>query len=148
MKVLLVGSGGREHALAWKLAQSPALNELHAAPGNPGISALGRCHPLRMDDVEGLLALCRERARASWNRSMCAGRGEESFARCRRMRACISSCGIGGADLYGSKPGELFDLLAECGLRIFDLEGDGPYTRDHFEAVFAEPIWNFLATPA
>ena len=62
MKVLLVGSGGREHALAWKLAQSPALNELHAAPGNPGISALGRCHPLRMDDVEGLLALCRERA--------------------------------------------------------------------------------------
>jgi phosphoribosylamine---glycine ligase len=62
VKVLLVGSGGREHALAWKLAQSPALNELHAAPGNPGISALGRCHPLRMDDVEGLLALCRERA--------------------------------------------------------------------------------------
>ena len=62
MKVLLVGSGGREHALAWKLGQSPALNELHAAPGNPGISALGRCHPLRMDDVEGLLALCRERA--------------------------------------------------------------------------------------
>jgi phosphoribosylamine---glycine ligase len=62
VKVLLVGSGGREHALAWKLAQSPALNELHAAPGNPGISALGRCHPLRTDDVEGLLSLCRERA--------------------------------------------------------------------------------------
>jgi phosphoribosylamine---glycine ligase len=62
VKVLLVGSGGREHALAWKLAQSAALNELHAAPGNPGIAALGRCHPLRVDDVEGLLALCREQA--------------------------------------------------------------------------------------
>jgi phosphoribosylamine--glycine ligase len=60
MKVLLLGSGGREHALAWKIAQSPALTELHAAPGNPGIAALGRCHPLRMDDLEGLLGLCRE----------------------------------------------------------------------------------------
>jgi phosphoribosylamine--glycine ligase len=60
--VLLVGSGGREHALAWKLAQSPDLEELHAAPGNPGIDRLGRCHPIRMDDVEGLLGLCREHA--------------------------------------------------------------------------------------
>jgi len=60
VKVLVVGSGGREHALAWKLAQSEALEELHAAPGNPGIAALARCHPIRMDDVEGLLGLCRE----------------------------------------------------------------------------------------
>jgi phosphoribosylamine---glycine ligase len=60
MKVLIVGSGGREHALAWKLAQSDALAELHAAPGNPGIAALARCHPIRMNDVEGLLGLCRE----------------------------------------------------------------------------------------
>jgi phosphoribosylamine--glycine ligase len=57
MKVLIVGSGGREHALAWKLAQSPRLGELHAAPGNPGIAALGNCHPVRADDGEGLLAL-------------------------------------------------------------------------------------------
>jgi phosphoribosylamine--glycine ligase len=60
MKVLVIGSGGREHALAWKLAQSDALAELHAAPGNPGIAALARCHPIRMNDVEGLLGLCRE----------------------------------------------------------------------------------------
>ena len=57
MRVLLVGSGGREHALAWKLAQSPSLTELHAAPGSPGIAQLGECHPIRSEDAEGLLAL-------------------------------------------------------------------------------------------
>jgi phosphoribosylamine--glycine ligase len=57
VKVLLVGSGGREHALAWKLSQAPKLEELHAAPGNPGIAALGRCHPVHAEDGEGLLAL-------------------------------------------------------------------------------------------
>ena len=55
----MVGSGGREHALAWKLAQSPRLGELHAAPGNPGIAELGLCHPVRAGDAEGLLGLCR-----------------------------------------------------------------------------------------
>ncbi len=57
MQVVVVGSGAREHALAWRLAQSPGLTELHAAPGNPGIAALGRCHPVRGDDADGLLSL-------------------------------------------------------------------------------------------
>ena len=57
MQVVVVGSGAREHALAWRLAQSPGLTELHAAPGNPGIAAFGRCHPVRPDDAEGLLSL-------------------------------------------------------------------------------------------
>jgi phosphoribosylamine--glycine ligase len=57
VKVLVVGSGGREHALAWKLSQSPGLTELHAAPGNPGIAALGDCHPVRAEDGEGLVGL-------------------------------------------------------------------------------------------
>jgi phosphoribosylamine--glycine ligase len=57
VKVLVVGSGAREHALAWRLAQSLHLTELHAAPGNPGIATLGRCHPVRAEDAEGLLAL-------------------------------------------------------------------------------------------
>jgi phosphoribosylamine--glycine ligase len=59
VRVLLVGSGGREHALAWRLALSPTLTELHAAPGNPGIAALATCHPVAADDAEGLLALAR-----------------------------------------------------------------------------------------
>jgi phosphoribosylamine--glycine ligase len=58
VRVLVVGSGAREHALAWRLAQSSGLTELHAAPGNPGIATLGACHPVRADDREGLLGLC------------------------------------------------------------------------------------------
>jgi phosphoribosylamine--glycine ligase len=60
VKVLVVGSGGREHALAWKLAQSKDCDELHAAPGNPGIAKLGHCHPVRAEDGEGLLGFCGE----------------------------------------------------------------------------------------
>jgi phosphoribosylamine---glycine ligase len=59
VRVLVVGSGGREHALAWKLAQSPLLTELHAAPGNPGIAGLAECHPIRADDAEAILGLSR-----------------------------------------------------------------------------------------
>jgi phosphoribosylamine---glycine ligase len=59
VKVLVLGSGGREHALAWKLAQSPGLSELHAAPGNPGIAAIGQCHPVRAEDADDVLALAR-----------------------------------------------------------------------------------------
>jgi len=57
MKVLLVGGGGREHSLAWRISQSPQVDALLAAPGNPGIAEFGRCHPVRPDDAEGLLSL-------------------------------------------------------------------------------------------
>jgi phosphoribosylamine--glycine ligase len=62
VRVLLVGSGGREHALAWRLSTSPTLEELHAAPGNPGIATVATCHPVAADDGEGLLGLARSLA--------------------------------------------------------------------------------------
>jgi phosphoribosylamine--glycine ligase len=54
VKVLVVGSGGREHALVGTIARSPLLTELHAAPGNPGIAALAHCHPVRAEDTASL----------------------------------------------------------------------------------------------
>src|SRR5690606_39882730 len=61
MNILLVGSGGREHALAWKIAQSPLVTRLVVAPGNPGMASLGEMRPdLKATDVEGLAALARE----------------------------------------------------------------------------------------
>jgi phosphoribosylamine--glycine ligase len=60
MKVLLVGSGGREHALAWKITQSPLLTRLVCAPGNPGMAALGEVRPVGPTDVPGQVALAQE----------------------------------------------------------------------------------------
>ena len=60
VRALVVGSGGREHALAWALSRSDSLDELHAAPGNPGIAALAHCHPVRADDHAALVSLARE----------------------------------------------------------------------------------------
>ena len=57
MNVLLIGSGGREHALAWKLAQSPLVTELTCAPGNAGIAEVANVVDVKADDVVGLLAL-------------------------------------------------------------------------------------------
>lgn len=55
MKVLLIGSGGREHALAWKLHQSPKVERLYCAPGNGGIGDLAELVPIKVDDLDGLL---------------------------------------------------------------------------------------------
>jgi phosphoribosylamine---glycine ligase len=60
VRVLVVGSGGREHALAWSLSRDAGVAELHAAPGNPGIAALAHCHPVRADDQPALVSLARE----------------------------------------------------------------------------------------
>ncbi len=54
MKILLLGSGGREHALAWKIAQSPLCTKLYVAPGNPGVADLGTRVPLSADDFEAI----------------------------------------------------------------------------------------------
>ena len=61
MKVLLVGSGGREHALAWALSGSPLLTELYCAPGNAGIEAVAECVPISAMDFDGLIAFAKNK---------------------------------------------------------------------------------------
>ena len=60
MKVLVVGSGGREHALCWKLAQSPLLEKLWCAPGNPGIAAVAECVAIQAADIPALVGFARQ----------------------------------------------------------------------------------------
>ena len=61
MNVLIIGSGAREHALAWKLRQSPRLDDLFAAPGNPGTAELGTSLPIMDTDADAIVRACRER---------------------------------------------------------------------------------------
>jgi len=62
MKILVVGSGGREHALAWKIAQSPRASKVFCAPGNAGVAACAACVDLRADDIEGLVTFAESEA--------------------------------------------------------------------------------------
>jgi phosphoribosylamine---glycine ligase len=62
MRGLVVGSGGREHALCWALAASPLVSELLCAPGSDAIGREAACVPLAVDDLDGIVSLCRERA--------------------------------------------------------------------------------------
>src|ERR1700677_1523012 len=62
MNILVIGSGGREHALAWKIAASPLLTRLVCAPGNPGMAALSELRNVGATDVGGQVALAREMA--------------------------------------------------------------------------------------
>ena len=60
MKVLVVGSGGREHAIVYALAKSPKVAEIHAIPGNPGIAKIGVCHAGSVEDLDGILRFVEE----------------------------------------------------------------------------------------
>jgi phosphoribosylamine--glycine ligase len=115
VKVLLVGSGGREHALAWKLAQAPGLRALHAAPGNPGIARLGDCHPVRPEDGESLLALARslgvDLVVIGPEAPLVAGVADEL----RRMGVAVFGPGRAAARIEGSKSFAK-DVLAAAGV--------------------------------
>lgn len=62
MKILVVGSGGREHAIAWKLAQSPKVDKIYCAPGNAGISEVAECVAVKAEDIDGICKLAKEKA--------------------------------------------------------------------------------------
>jgi phosphoribosylamine--glycine ligase len=57
MNILIIGSGGREHALAWKIAQSPLVDTVWSAPGSVALDQIGPCFDVQPDDLEGLQAL-------------------------------------------------------------------------------------------
>ena len=60
MNILVLGSGGREHALCWKIAQSPLLGQLYCAPGNGGIAQIAHCVNFDMDNLAALVQFCHE----------------------------------------------------------------------------------------
>ena len=62
MKILVVGGGGREHAIIWKLAQSPLAEKIYCAPGNGGISALAECVDIGATDIEKMVEFAKEKA--------------------------------------------------------------------------------------
>jgi phosphoribosylamine---glycine ligase len=62
MKVLVIGGGGREHALVWKIAQSPKVTKIYAAPGNAGIAQLAECIPVKAEDIPGLLVFAKAKS--------------------------------------------------------------------------------------
>lgn len=108
MNVLLIGSGGREHALAWALAKSPLLTSLFCAPGNPGIAEVATCVALDASDHDAVIAFCREKS--------------------------VSFVVVGPE---GPLVGGLTDALAAAGIKHFgpskaaaQLEGSKGYTKD------------------
>ena len=60
MKILIVGGGGREHAIAWKLAQSPKVDKLYCAPGNAGIAEVAECVAIKAEDVAGICSFAKD----------------------------------------------------------------------------------------
>ena len=115
MNVLLIGSGGREHALAWKLARSPKLGKLFAAPGNPGIGECAELAPLDPADHRAVIDFCRARSIGfvviGPEAPLVAGLADDLAA------AGILAFGPGkeAARLEGSK-GYTKDLSAEAGI--------------------------------
>ncbi len=110
-----MGSGGREHALSWQLAQSPSCRKLYAAPGNPGIETFAECAPLAADDLDGLIAFVRAHAIdfvvVGPEAPLVAGLAD----RLRDMGVAVFGPSAAAARLEGSK-GFTKDLCARAGI--------------------------------
>ena len=61
MRVMIIGSGGREHAIAWKIAQSPRVDKLFCVPGNGGMHEIAECVNLSVEDIDGCVAFAKEK---------------------------------------------------------------------------------------
>ena len=68
MKILITGSGGREHAIAWKVAQSRKVDKIYCAPGNAGIAQIAECVDIGVMDFDKLTAFAREKEIDRWQR--------------------------------------------------------------------------------
>ncbi|MPW24956.1 phosphoribosylamine--glycine ligase [Alkalibaculum sp. M08DMB] len=62
MNILVIGSGGREHSLIWKIAQSPKVNEIYCAPGNPGISEFAKCVDVAVENIDDIIKFAKEKS--------------------------------------------------------------------------------------
>ena len=115
MNVLLLGSGGREHALAWKISQSPLLKAFYAAPGNPGIAEVATCVPLDVSDHTAVAEFCREKAIdlvvVGPEAPLVAGIADDL----RKAGIKVFGPSAAAAELEGSK-GFTKDLCAEYGI--------------------------------
>jgi len=60
MKVLVIGSGGREHTLVWKISQSPMVDKIYCTPGNGGIASIAECHDIKATDFDGIKNFAKE----------------------------------------------------------------------------------------
>jgi len=127
MKVLVVGGGGREHALCWKIARSPLLGELLCAPGNAGTERIARNVPVAAKDVDGIVRLAREErvglVVVGPEEPLCAGLAD----RLRAADVPVFGPGAAGARLEGSKvfAKELLEKhrIPTAPARIFDRSG-------------------------
>ena len=73
MKVLIVGSGGREHAIAWSVAKSPKVDKIYCAPGNAGIAEFAECVNIKAMEFDKLVAFAKENAIACfWTKKECS----------------------------------------------------------------------------
>ena len=140
MKILIVGGGGREHALAWRLKQSPRVTSIVCAPGNPGMKMLARCIPIKAEDIEGQVRLAKDERP---NLVIIGPEAPLAMGLADRLREAdipVFGPSAKAAQLESSK-GFSKDLMKECGVPTadygrFTVAADAKAFLDRFEAPF------------